>query len=518
MSKTVSGELITIDDSAYDGLDDIVIYGNTRQNLWANPSRTSNGVTVKANQDGSITVSGTATARTYITALSYALRPGTQYTLRVDKSTNARGFYVDVYNADNQSIQVVYVGGSQGMSLSETFTLKSNAMRVLFGFGVEPGTTVSGTYRVMLNEGSEAQPWCPPGLNGVDELSIVTAGKNLFNATAKDNEDNFHVGPDGAITLGADFSWKTFDVQKIHIPKGTKIAFSKSVTLGANCGPGVWLSDRSGHQVEFIIYGSLNENNHITSRDYEYIQCFVNDGTVTADTPFYVQLELGFTATDYEPPSITTTSIDLQGHTLNALPDGTRDELHIDGGGNVVLEKRVGAATAPTSAGSWFWETAGDGIASFTLPAKSTGTQTDMTEIMRCDKLPVRQEPGEASYAMVGTTQGHAKNPAITSAATAATVVGGATYIYPLAEPQTISLGTVELPQLPAPNLTAWAETDVPADISIRYVKDIDIVLENLGAAMGTHTEPPASSTVDSDAGEAEQPGPTSEEGVIRIV
>ena len=32
----------------------------------------------------------------------------------------------------------------------------------------------------MLNEGSEAEPWCPPGLNSVGELSVVTAGKNIL--------------------------------------------------------------------------------------------------------------------------------------------------------------------------------------------------------------------------------------------------------------------------------------------------------------------------------------------------
>ena len=451
MSKTVSGELIIIDDSAYDGLDDIVIYGNTRQNLWVNPSWTQNGVTVTRNDDGSITVSGTATAWTYITAKSYALRPGTQYTLSVDKSTNARGFYVDVYNADNQSIQVVYVGGSQGMSLSKTFTLKSNAARALFGFGVEPGTTVSGTYRVMLNEGSEAEPWCPPGLNSVGDdgsVKVVTAGKNLAPTLSVTNSGGYTatVNKDGSYQIsgtnpGAYSS--PLGISRITLAPGEKYYIGGSIQGSI---------DKFYAQIREDFYGSIQYyiNQSFTAKEgatYD-LSATTPKANNAINGTLYIQLELGPTATAYEPPNITTTSIDLQGHTLNALPDGTRDELRIDREGNCTLVKRVGAATAPTAAGSWFWETAGNGIASFTLPAKSTGTKTDMTKIMRCDKLPVRRVAGEASYAIVGTTQGHAKNPAITSAATAATVVGGATYLYKLADSQTIDLGKIDLPKL----------------------------------------------------------------------
>ena len=348
MSKTVSGELITIDDSAYDGFKGMTIYGNTRQNLWVNPSRTQRGVTVTSNADGSFSVSGTADAAAtnsvVVNVSSYVLKPSTQYTFSCDKPIafdTKYGFIVDEVASDDSVIVGHYLS-LDGATTKVTFTTGKNMAYARFGVSVAASATASGTYRVMLNEGSEAQPWCPPGLNSVGDdgsVKIVTAGKNLFNAVSG---DKINVGPDGAITLVAGFSWADFSRQRIHIPKGTKITLSKSVTLGANCGPGVWLVDRSGHQEEFLAYGSTNKNTYETTRDCDYITCFVNSGTVTADTPFYVQLELGSTATAYEPPNINATPIDLQGHTLNSLPDGTRDELHIDGGGNVVLEKRCG--------------------------------------------------------------------------------------------------------------------------------------------------------------------------------
>lgn len=47
----------------------------------------------------------------------------------------------------------------------------------------------------------------------------------------------------------------------------------------------------------------------------------------------------------------TTTPIDLQGNMLASLPDGTRDELHVDSVGRVWIEKRVGHTTQAVTDG-----------------------------------------------------------------------------------------------------------------------------------------------------------------------
>jgi hypothetical protein len=87
--------------------------------------------------------------------------------------------------------------------------------------------------------------------------------------------------------------------------------------------------------------------NHDGQGNVQLIIYINNGGTV--DATVYPQLEAGTTATPYVPyGSIgivvgdTATSIDLQGNTLASLPDGTRDELHIDSTGRVWIEKRVG--------------------------------------------------------------------------------------------------------------------------------------------------------------------------------
>lgn len=205
-----------------------------------------------------------------------------------------------------------------------------------------------------------------------------------------------------------------------------------------------------------------------------------SQATSTATSANQAASSANSTATDYEPPNITTTPIDLQGHTLNSLPDGTRDELHIDGGGNVVLEKRCGVATAPTVASEWTWRSI-DSRGSFALPAisRNKGSWNQSRELL-CDKLPPAMSIYNVSHAVTVGGLGYAKNPAITSTATAATVAGGATYIYPLAEPQTISLGTITPPTMAAPNVTAYVADGTPAEIELDYVRDINVVVDRL--------------------------------------
>jgi hypothetical protein len=55
----------------------------------------------------------------------------------------------------------------------------------------------------------------------------------------------------------------------------------------------------------------------------------------------YIQLQEGSIATPYEPYQESTATIDLQGHELASLPDGTKDVLNIYRDGRVELVKNT---------------------------------------------------------------------------------------------------------------------------------------------------------------------------------
>lgn len=110
----------------------------------------------------------------------------------------------------------------------------------------------------------------------------------------------------------------------------------------------------------------------------------------------------------------TKTPIDLQGHALRSLPDGTQDVLEVDGEGNVTLTQRIGLTTTATT----------DGI-----------TATVGTDAM----------------------------------STTGTLADGATVIYKLATTQTISLGKIDLPSLPSPSFSAHVDAAVTPTLDAEW-------------------------------------------------
>ena len=54
------------------------------------------------------------------------------------------------------------------------------------------------------------------------------------------------------------------------------------------------------------------------------------------------------------------------------------------------------------------------------------------------------------------------------------------TIFYQLAEPQTIPLGKVELPALPEATSNVWNDGNIPANVYVQYLKDVNIAFADL--------------------------------------
>ena len=143
--------------------------------------------------------------------------------------------------------------------------------------------------------------------------------------------------------------------------------------------------------------------------------------------------------TEYEPYDGTATPIPLNGNALRSLPDDTEDTLVIDGEGNKTLTKRIELTTTATT----------DGI-----------TATVGTDAM----------------------------------STTGTLADGATVIYKLATPQTISLGKIDLPSLPSPSFSLHVDAAVTPTIDAEWFtegggKVIDAVSTRITALEADVTE-----------------------------
>ena len=464
---------------------ELTVYGNTRQNLWVNPSGTGNGLTVTANVDGSVTLSGTAIITAVIQVTSYVLRPGGTYTLSIDKSvsdTIGCGASVEWYK-DDAPVSNVIVGF--GDTLSRTFTVPSDTDYCKMRLRVVSGITVSGTYRVMLNEGSEPELWCPPGLNSVDELSVVTAGKNLLPPLKSgDAAISLTENSDGTFNLyGTKSGYSSTIRDSFYLLKGTTFAMSFTGDVNQDAKPFLYVEFLAGSTYLTSVKVGVNAESQTFSAP-EYADRCRFAVYVASNTDSYpaqvniknckVAVTIGDAASHkWSPPAATYTPIDLDGHTLNSLPDGTCDELRIDGTGAVTLVQRVGVKVLPGDAASWRKESGGSdaryvtGISPDAVRGYAPGT-------VMSDALPPLNATdglfsstsiitaGNNAYASIGYGE---------TAQTIASVCGGKTLLYSLATPQEVELPDVTLPDLASPNYTVYATSDIPAEIEAEVVK-----------------------------------------------
>ena len=356
-------DIATIDTSVTGGgrIKELKVNGLTRQNLWVNPSGTSNGITVTDNDDGSLTISGESTGTSVVVKEKiYALAPGKTYTVSIDGAISEAVTGSVIVNQRDSSGYIlgstVYFGYTG--NLTKTFTTNDSLSYVEFQVYCDANRGAQlnqGTYRVMLNEGSEAQPWCPPGLNSIEGLEIWQAGKNLIGSRKYFGATVLGVtattGSDGSVTVSGTLI-------------GNQAVGLGNLPIGNELLPGTYrVSDGSSNNLVYVqvnasgsvaICNSNNrpvrELNEVAKNPYWFIGVMPGfSGTVTLRP----QLELGSIATDYEPPSATSTPINLDGNQLCSLPDGTRDELRIDESGAVTLVKRCGIYAIDEN-GDWF--------------------------------------------------------------------------------------------------------------------------------------------------------------------
>lgn len=489
-TSTITGNVITAEDAYRQSPLGIRVFGNTRQNLWVNPpTRTSNGVTLTANDDGSVTLSGTATANLWIiTKRQYSIRPSMTYTLSasgvVSEGTPMTGFYVSEFASDGtETLHKIDSGET-----SVTFTTKADCVNTICGFLAYSGATVSGTYRVMLNEGSEPEPWCPPGLNGVEELSVVCAGKNLLTETLEG------VAPkpvNSSFTTLIDFEKDIdFEGMVLSVIADTDITYQN--TSGAfldfleSDGTHHYLVSPSAIGSSGSMTAGMQKTINVPNAKFRYINAYwlsSSFASFDADCRLKFQLEIGSEATTYEPSNVIKTPIDLDGHALNSLPDGTRDELRVDGTGAVTLVQRVGVAEYTDAS-----TIENDIEYRVNTHCENDGGSDGDYGNSRCDKTPAGNPPAGKISSLMST------NPDMGISVYYTTTVeedklsfvrslAPMRMLHPLAVPKEISLGSVSLPALPGPNITFFAETSVPAEVKLIYIRDLNVVL---GMAIGT--------------------------------
>ena len=301
---------------------EVRVKGRTVKNLWPVIAGTQDGLTIATDETGLITVSGTATASGHVRAKVSGL-------------------------AENKDVSAVKSGGTMAVSLQawnagayvrDVMTVNTSASTANTGTGFDTiyarinytnGETYNASFRVMLVDGTEV-PDCftpPASITSVQTGNLVTAGKNLLSSSTF---------AEGSSRQG---------ILNFSLPAGTYTLSCYNAEdwwTDASNGSRWYIHDADSNAISLANMGSpsVGSRSHGTftlpySSDFTLYTYIVDVAEMATD----LQLELGSTATAYEPPNVTQTP--LPEVELRGLPDGTCDELVIKSDGTCEVERRT---------------------------------------------------------------------------------------------------------------------------------------------------------------------------------
>lgn len=366
------------------------------------------------------------------------------------------------------------------------FTVPSGTTFVTFRFGVSSGGT-SITYRnIQLELGSTATAYEPytggkpspspeypqaiESLEGTDlttyggpasgHVGLLRRGRNLLPNTATSQTINgvtFTVNADGSVTAnGTATATAALFLGRVSTEAGTTYTLSGCPVSGAaNKYELMLVTGGAGSGAKAHNYGgsALYSETETGSRGAQVI---VRSGYTASNLTFYPQLELGSTAHPYTPyhPD-EATPIDLHGHALRSLPDGTRDELSVDAAGHVELVQRVGEVVFDGSSDeNWRINATNivysNYISSNTRKPASYGTKTDAIASHF-----IALSPNSVAQKNVGFSVDNSNGNVVCyrsdeslAAWTTWLAANPVTVTYPLATPQTHDLGYIDMPDM----------------------------------------------------------------------
>lgn len=210
-----------------------------------------------------------------------------------------------------------------------------------------------------------------------------------------------------------------------------------------------------------------------------------NTGTISS-----IQLERNSTATEYKPHTSQTLTFILPAEHpyLAKLPDGTADEIVVDEEGNVELVAKVGVdknvrEVRDFAQGQYY--SLGTTIPPFKSPYDNYAAP------VMCSVLPFKNTASnnEGIYRTwtgiyVRDTSGRTKEEI------QAEVDKNAPLTVVAVIPETrYSLGKIEIPKAQDSIINVWTDAEVTPNTSVKYVRDVNIVVANLEAAIASITQ-----------------------------
>lgn len=319
LKGNVSGSVVAMKDAS--PLEHQMAVKVSSKNLipypYSETTRTVNGITFTDNGDGSITVNGTATAGT-----AFALSFGTAsipYNTSITLSGGNKQVAVVAAKKKIDGTVTNFLSTEGPPSVGQ---MNSGEELNIINLFVASGNTVNTTIYPQLEIGTTATPWTPY-IEDISSVEVKRYGKNLIpypynKPTIEPYGTTFTDNGDGTITAdGTATDTAAYGIEcNCNLPSGTYIFSGCPAGGGTNKYlvnaaikdfDGNWIVDTLETGNGLIV----TSNNGIS---YIYYQMRIYSGTTVNNLVFKPMLEVGATATPYEPyVEPTTYAVDADG-------------------------------------------------------------------------------------------------------------------------------------------------------------------------------------------------------------
>ena len=377
--NTASGEIVSVDDAIAYKTFEVKVDGASEQETTTGKnklqittfndgtkSKTLNGVTANINENGTISLSGTASAKTqfYLTKNDFSLESGDGYFWCNSPSVNCRFEFVASINGEEKYL-------NSYSTTPNTFNITSSFVYSGSTIIVASGTSTNVTLTPMISNGTftEYEPYTggqpSPSPDFPQEITTLTfdkitrCGKNLYELRDYERTvigmnlkiENQILSIDGT-SSNTWFSIGNVSNQN-NIPRLKKdedytVTFISTFNKDLNCT--LW-NDVGNVIIQGVQCNPVKANSKSSfTFKCSYDEILTNFRIAFAgftvgeavQGTMQIMIEPGTQATEYEPYQATEYAIDLQGNEMVEIPNGVKDELVIDKYGNVNLIKNVG--------------------------------------------------------------------------------------------------------------------------------------------------------------------------------
>lgn len=515
-----TGEIVRIDDAFPADILETTVYGQSEQmtttgkNLF-NPSYLldAEGWTFA---DGIYSGYSATLHNVYNEGYPFdvSFEPNTQYTLSfkgmTDNSVNENsGVVFRMIYTDGTMSPYIDVTASSTMN-DYKFTTPSNKsvegllityrnykLSYLSEIQLELGTEAT-EYEPYSGGKSSPSPDYPQDISSITSVDLVTTGKNLWRFNYSGTSAGLTFSTVDGVTTVTGTPSRTYagynvkmGINEAGFKAGETYCLEANLSSNSTLYAQLSFQNVDGSLTGKYVAAYWNKPTTFTvPEDAAYVLFYLQVGgdTSSVNVTARPQIELGTTVGDWVSPSdAIPTSIDLAGNKLRSLPNGIQDELVIDAAGNYGIVKRIGFDTITTINSVLTLSNGLPYIIANTnmFESKNAFQEAGGSARVLCDRYPYTDPNVGTNLSRYCYRTWNAViivDDRFTSVEEAKVILAEEQpYVECLAPVEYIPIGTLDTPlALPENTSNVWAVTNLGTTVKVKYVQDINIVINNL--------------------------------------